>query len=72
MQFEVGKSYYRRSLIDYSRMIRVTVAKRTKKAIFTPEGRQFLIFKNEQGHEAFSHFGEPLAPEISADMIKSA
>ena len=41
--FEIGKTYYTRSICDYDCIIKVTVASRTAKTIKTTDGKSFRI-----------------------------
>lgn len=66
--FEVGKTYYTRSICDHDCIYAVTVASRTAKTIVTSQGKRFRprLYK---GVECFNPRGDySMAPVISADQ----
>ena len=49
-QFEIGATYYCRSICDYNCIFTITVAKRTAKTITTTEGKRLGIVKDLSAH----------------------
>lgn len=71
MQFEVGKTYYTRSIGDHNCIIRRTIARRTAKTIETTDGGKFRIFLDCNGAEAIRPWGRfSMAPVLSAADTK--
>lgn len=67
MKFEVGKTYYCRSLCDYDCIYRITVASRTEKTLTTSEGKRLGI-KLRDGVESVAPRGRySMSPTIYAN-----
>lgn len=65
--FEVGKTYYTRSVCDYDCLVVVEVAARTAQTIVTGEGKRLRI-RLYRGVETVSPNGSySMAPVVSAD-----
>lgn len=68
--FEVGKTYWTRSVCDSECIITITVAKRTAKFLTTTEGKRLGISSWEDGVEYVMPWGAySMAPIISADKV---
>lgn len=66
MKFEVGKTYYCRSLCDYDCIYRITVVSRTEKTLITSEGKRLRI-KILDGVESVAPHGRySMSPTIYA------
>ena len=71
-QFQVGKSYFTRSVCDHDCIITVTVAKRTAKTITTDNGKVLRIACPPwaNGVEQVKPWGNySMAPVVSADRL---
>jgi hypothetical protein len=69
VKFELGKTYYTRSVADYDTIVRVTVAKRTDKTIVTAAGDRLKI-KVWDGVEQVKPWGSySMAPIVGADRL---
>jgi hypothetical protein len=67
--FEVGKTYWTRSVCDSECIITITVAKRTAKFLTTTEGKRLGI-SSWDGVEHVKPWGTySMAPIISADKV---
>ena len=67
--FEVGKSYWTRSICDADCIIYITVAKRTAKFLTTTEGKRLGI-SIWDGVECVKPWGTySMAPTIPADRV---
>jgi hypothetical protein len=66
-QFQIGKTYFTRSICDADTIIRVTVSKRTDKTIVTDSGDRLRV-KVWNGVEQVKPWGTySMAPIVSAD-----
>ena len=71
-KFQIGKTYYTRSVADYDTIVCVTVAKRTDKTIVTAGGDRLRI-NVWQGVEQVKPWGSySMAPIVGADRILDA
>lgn len=71
-QFQVGKSYFTRSVCDHDCIITVTVAKRTAKTITTDKGKILRIATPAwaNGVEQVKPWGNySMSPVVSADRL---
>lgn len=70
-QFEIGKTYFTRSICDHDHIIKATIAKRTEKTVTTAEGKRFgvKIFEDVEQINPWGRYS--MAPIISADMVQS-
>lgn len=67
IQFEVGKTYYTRSICDHDCVIKMTVQSRTAKTLTTSEGKRFGI-KVWNDVETIMPWGRySMAPQMGAD-----
>lgn len=67
--FEVGKSYWTRSVCDADMVITITVAKRSAKFLTTTEGKRLGI-SNWDGVESVKPWGSySMAPSIRAERV---
>ena len=67
-RFEVGKTYYTRSICDHDTVFKITIARRTEKSIWTTEGKQLRVAPNWEGNESVKPFGTySMCAIISAD-----
>lgn len=65
-QFESGKTYETRSIVDSDSIIAVTIAKRTAKTVTTTEGKSFRVAVYD-GEEIIKPWGSySMAPIIRA------
>lgn len=70
MKFQLGKTYFTRSICDHDCIFRETIASRTAKTITTAKGKQFRV-SEWNGVEQFSPMGRySMAPIISADKVQ--
>ena len=68
--FQVGKTYYARSICDHDCIFRLTVAARTAKTITTRDGNRLGV-KVWQGVEQVKPFGSySMAVVIGADKLE--
>ena len=71
-KFEIGKTYFTRSICDYDCIIKITVAARTEKTIKTTDGKSFRI-KVWSDAEQISPWGRgSMMPIIDASRIMNA
>ena len=71
-KFQIGKTYYTRSIVDADTIVRVTIAKRTDKTIVTAAGDRLRI-NVWQGVEQVKPWGSySMAPIVGADRILDA
>lgn len=70
-RFEVGKTYWCRSLCDYDTIFEMTVVKRTAKTITTDEGKTLRIFTVMDGtvEQVRPHGNYSMAPIMSAERF---
>ena len=69
--FEVGKTYYTRSICDHDCIYAETISARTAKTITTAKGKRFGL-KVWQGVEQFRPHGNySMCAIISADKVQS-
>jgi hypothetical protein len=69
--FEIGKSYWTRSVCDADMIISITVAKRTSKFLTTTDGKRMGI-SIWQGLELVKPWGVySMAPTITADRVSN-
>jgi hypothetical protein len=67
VRFEVGKTYYCRSLCDYDAIFQIRVSARTEKTVVTSEGKRLRV-KMKDGVEAVSPRGRySMSPTIYAN-----
>ncbi len=67
-KFEVGKTYYARSIGDHNCIIRVTIAKRTNKSVTTTDGQRFMISTRYSPDETIYPWGKfSMCPSLSAE-----
>ncbi len=67
MKFEIGKTYFTRSICDHDMIISITVASRTAKRIKTTEGKTLGVSEYE-GIEQVRPWGRySMCPTIGAD-----
>jgi hypothetical protein len=67
VKFEVGKTYYCRSLFDYDSIFQIRVSARTEKTIVTSEGKRLRV-KLQDGVETVSPKGRySMSPTICAN-----
>lgn len=70
MQFEVGKTYWTRSICDHESIFRLTVAARTAKTITTEDGKRLRVSVYE-GREQVKPCGSySMCPIIRADRVQ--
>jgi hypothetical protein len=71
--FEVGKTYWTRSLCDYDHVISATIVSRTAKTVKAETSRgvkTFRIRADYNGNESFQPWGNfSMAPTISAEKV---
>ena len=68
-KFQIGKTYYTRSVADYDTIIRVKVSKRTDKTLVTDLGDRLHI-KVWNGVEQVKPWGSfSMAPIVGADRL---
>lgn len=67
--FEVGKTYWTRSVCDSECIITITVAKRTTKFLTTTEGKRLGISSWDGGEHVKPWGTYSMAPIISANRI---
>lgn len=66
-KFEVGKTYWTRSICDAEMIIRITIVKRTASFVTTSEGTRLKV-SNWNGAETVKPWGSySMAPTISAE-----
>lgn len=69
MAFEIGKTYYTRSICDSEMIIKITIAKRTAKFVTTTDGAKLGV-SNWDGVETVKPWGKySMAPTISAEKV---
>ncbi len=69
VKFELGKTYYTRSVADYDTIVRVTVAKRTDKTIVTAAGDRLKIKVWDDVEQVKPWGSFSMAPIVSADRL---
>lgn len=68
--FEVGRTYFTRSIGDHNCIISATIAKRTASTITTTEGKRFGV-RVWDGVETFKPWGRySMAPTLRADRTE--
>jgi hypothetical protein len=68
-KFDIGKTYFTRSVGDYDCIIRATIAKRTACTITTTDGKTFRLAA-WNGVEQFKPWGSySMCPAINADRV---
>lgn len=71
-QFEVGKTYYTRSLCDHNCIIAVTITKRTAKTVtgverYRTEAKTFRPYVDDRGNETIRPWGSySMSPIVDA------
>lgn len=66
-KFEVGRTYYTRSVCDHNCIISVTIASRTAKMVTTTEGKRFRTNSDYDGNEMIKPWGTfSMCPVLSA------
>ncbi len=66
-QFEIGKTYATRSIVDADTWVRITVAKRTAKTITTTEGKTLRPHVYEDTEQVRPWGSYSMCPIIGAD-----
>ena len=71
-QFEAGKTYWTRSIVDADTIITVSVASRTAKTIVTDKGKRLRVSLYD-GVEQVSPWGRySMAPVVGADRVRAS
>lgn len=69
-QFQPGKTYWTRSVVDADHIVRVTVASRTAKTIKTDKGKTLRV-ATYNGVEQVKPWGSySMAPIVGADRVE--
>jgi hypothetical protein len=69
-KFEIGKTYYTRSICDSDMIIKAKIVKRTAKTITTDEGKTFRLVNTYSDDEGFRPWGNySMAPVITSEKV---
>lgn len=70
--FEVGKTYYARSICDHDQISFFTVSRRTEKSVWNANGKRFKIHLDYNGNESVSRGSYSMAGTFSAERVATA
>ncbi len=67
-KFQIGKTYFTRSICDSEMIISATISKRTAKTVTTDDGKTFRLVNTYSKNEGFRPWGNySMAPVITSD-----